>query len=191
MQRSYTNGILTEHPTILQWRKTLANQPDFNTDLIHKIHHPVTAWTDGACTDQACIALRTAGFGVFFIDQHPSNVSSHLPGSDQTSVRAEFFAAMVAISITTNDLYIQTDCFYVFTNLRKLPKHQHINTNCWNHRDLWKRIQHDIVGTNRVITVNKKLRAMLRTMMSLLASLLNSTFMGIMPLTNVLPMVLN
>ena len=62
---------------------------------------------------------------------------------------------MVAISITTNDLNIHTDCFYVHTNLLKVIKHKHISTDNWNHRDLWHIIQHNLNTLPRLVTTIK------------------------------------
>ena len=82
-------------------------------------------------------------------------MSGHLPGSDQTSVRAELYAALAGIIVTTNELHIRTDYAYVHINLCKLLKHRQLNITGWNHRDLWKRIQDNLNTNNRPVEITK------------------------------------
>lgn len=60
-------------------------------------------YTDGACTKNGKIGAR-AGYGVYFADDHPLNISRPLPGA-ATNQRAEMTAALEAIrTVLANEL---------------------------------------------------------------------------------------
>ena len=121
MNHSFYNcGISSEDPCIMEWRQSLYDFNQNGYDNIPLVHDSIVAFTDGACTHQANPVIRPAGFGVWFNDLHVSNISAHLPGMEQTSIRAELYAAMCAIIVTTNDIIIKTDCEFVFSNMLKL-----------------------------------------------------------------------
>ena len=71
----------------MHWRKTLYEFTQNGYDNDPLINDIIVAFTDGACTNQANPAIRHAGFGVWFHDIHASNISAHLPGMEQTSIR--------------------------------------------------------------------------------------------------------
>ena len=111
MSNSFYNcGICTEDQSIMQWRKALYDFNQNGYEDIPLVNDIIVVYTDGACTHQANPAIRHAGFGVWFNDKHLSNISAHLPGMEQTSIRAELYAAMCAILVTTIDIVLKTDC---------------------------------------------------------------------------------
>ena len=100
--------VYTLKTPIQKWRQTLYDFNQNGYSDIAIINDIIVAFTDGACTNQANPAIRHAGFGVWFNDNHPSNISAHLPGVEQTSIRAELYAAMCDILVTSNSLIIKT-----------------------------------------------------------------------------------
>ena len=156
LQASFYNcGVSCEESCFMDWRRSLYDFGNNGYDSVPLIHDSIVAFTDGACTHQSNPAIRHAGFGVWFNDLHASNISAHLPGMEQTSIRAELYAAMCAILVTTNDLTIKTDCEFVFSNMLKLLSNPTINLYTWDHTDLWLKIQLNISNVSRSIAIEK------------------------------------
>lgn len=78
----------------------------------------VTAWCDGACSNNGKANAR-AGFGVYFGEDDPRNLSERLDG-DQTNQRAELMALYRAMGEVkdpgSTDLELVTDSMYA-TNI--------------------------------------------------------------------------
>ena len=53
-------------------------------------------FTDGSCKRNEHSRLRRAGYGAFWGDAHPMNMSGPVPGKHQTNQRAELLAAVKA-----------------------------------------------------------------------------------------------
>ncbi len=69
----------------------------------------ITVWTDGASKNNGK-KNAVAGYGVFFGDHDPRNVSRPLaPGQEQTNQRAELMAILEAMRILTSDAAYSKD----------------------------------------------------------------------------------
>lgn len=75
----------------------------------------LTVYTDGACTNNGKVG-SAAGYGVFFGEGSPFNISARLMGK-QTNQRAEMTAVLEAIrTVLTNDLVKEGDLLEIHTD---------------------------------------------------------------------------
>jgi len=98
----------------------------------------VVVYTDGACRHNQIAALRRAGYGAWWADYHPANVSKPLPGHVQTNNRAELAAVLNVLQCEHRNVLIKTDSSYVYNGCLK---HRHVwaatgwasvkNTDLW------------------------------------------------------------
>lgn len=79
----------------------IAIKPVFSVDYFTP--EPGHIYIDGACLNNGSPNQR-AGVGVFLGPTSPCNVSVRLPGEDQSSCRAEVYAANAALSVTASRL---------------------------------------------------------------------------------------
>ncbi|KAL3116159.1 hypothetical protein niasHT_002163 [Heterodera trifolii] len=112
-------------------------------------------YTDGACSRNGFVGAK-AGFGVFWSDGHPDNVSAPVNGPP-TNNRAEYLAVISALEKATarniRRLVIRTDSALLIQSMTKwLPKWR---TNGWKtingtdvrNRDLLERLDNLTKGT--------------------------------------------
>lgn len=82
--------------------------PSFDADYFQP--EPGSVYIDGACLSNGGHNPR-AGAGVFFGPGDPSNIYKRLPGPDQTSCRAEIYAAILALEATAEPPMVNAgDC---------------------------------------------------------------------------------
>ena len=91
----------------------------------------VIIWTDGACPRNQCRALRRAGCGIYYGQDHPRNKSFALRGSEQTNNRAELLACVVALEGESRPMQIRTDSQYVIDGVEA-------RRSRGDNNDLWK-----------------------------------------------------
>jgi ribonuclease HI len=90
----------------------------------------VIIWTDGACPQNQCRALRRAGCGIFYGQEHPRNKSFALRGPEQTNNRAELLACIVALEGESRPAQIRTDSQYVIDGVAA-RRRQGDNKDLW------------------------------------------------------------
>lgn len=86
-------------------------------------HDHLVVYTDGSYRNK----YHTSGFGVFFGRKDDRNVYGPMPRTyKQTSQKAEAYAALIALCITTGDIEIRTDSLQlvycaIATRYKKMP----------------------------------------------------------------------
>jgi ribonuclease HI len=99
-------------------------------------------YTDGACANQQHPMLRLAGAGV----SGPNlRISRPLPGGDQSALRAEIYAILLAIRATIGTLRIFSDCKAAIDLVRRLLSNPRRSIISWNNFDLWRLIQKSLL----------------------------------------------
>jgi ribonuclease HI len=103
-----------------------------------KFNIPPTAeivYTDGSCLHNGTIMAR-AGYGVYFSENNPRNLSARLPGQKQSNQRAELYAVLRALETyrfhqrdgdLPKTVYVLTDSKYVVQALTDWVKLWEIN----------------------------------------------------------------
>ncbi|CAL1168460.1 unnamed protein product [Cladocopium goreaui] len=125
----------------------------------------VHLFTDGSCFAQHDVQLRFAAWAVIqascdgVTDYTGSRIlgSGPLPGLLQSSVRAEFFAIMIALQITADHdgcVFLWTDCEAVVKRLRRLISGSHVRVNS-AHADLWHRIEEALDGRRHKVVITR------------------------------------
>ena len=71
-------------------------------------------FTDWACRHNQDARFRRAGYGAFWADGHPLNISSALGDWSQTNNRAELMAVIACLETDPRPFEIRTDSRYVF-----------------------------------------------------------------------------
>ena len=94
----------------------------------------INVYTDGACTHQQWPHLRLSAAGVVW---EGFELSYPVPGPDQSALRAEIVALLIATRITVGLLHLHTDCRSAMLKLVKLLANPHRNVSAWNNLDLW------------------------------------------------------
>jgi len=79
----------------------------------------IVVFTDGACRDNQNKALRKAGLGGFWGDEHPFNFSEPLREGEQTNNRAELVAVIRVLQLEMRAVDIRTDSKYVYDGATK------------------------------------------------------------------------
>ena len=74
----------------------------------------VVVFTDGACRCNQHKAVRRAGVGGFWADNHPFNFGAPLESGDQTNNRAEMVAVIRVLQLEERPLDIRTDSKYLY-----------------------------------------------------------------------------
>ena len=128
----------------------------------HTEEGSLIVWTDGACTDQQHPTLRRAGYGVWFADNHPWNISAKLRTFTQTSPRAEARAILNAIERARGPILIVSDneaAVNYFNDLvynvkQQIPVNSRAIANASN-GDIWSRI-YNAITLLRHFNVNAK-----------------------------------
>ena len=91
----------------------------------------VVVWTDGACAGNQFRSVRRAGCGVFFGENHASNMSFALKGPEQTNQRAELAACLAVMESEPRRLEIRTDSKYVVDGVGR-PGRRGDNHDLWH-----------------------------------------------------------
>ncbi|CAE8611672.1 unnamed protein product [Polarella glacialis] len=73
----------------------------------------VVVFTDGACRNNQDARFRRAGFGAYWFDNSPQNISCELEGWAQTNNRAELMAVIVVAEQEPRAVIVRTDSKYV------------------------------------------------------------------------------
>jgi len=102
------------------------------------------AATDGSCTHPTHSLLARTGAGVFFGDNHTSNVAVPVPGLPQSAQRGEVAAMLAFLHILWRPTIVITDSKYVFSTLQVILEHGGVPPDMHNdnttHFDLWQQI---------------------------------------------------
>ncbi len=77
-------------------------------------------YVDGSAMNPTDMRRVRAGWGIYITDDHPLNAHGHLPGSSQSSFRAELAAAIHALSVTTEPTHIVSDCRGVVDGMKSI-----------------------------------------------------------------------
>ena len=98
-------------------------------------------YTDGACVHNQIPSLRRAGYGAWWADDHPMNVSLPLAGHTQTNNRAELSAVLHVLQHEPRDVHIKTDSEYVLQGcLRHRFTWAATNWTKVRNADLWQQV---------------------------------------------------
>eukprot|EP00973_Karenia_brevis_P067859 9440995-Karenia_brevis.AAC.1 len=92
-------------------------------------------FTDGACTNNQDDRFRRAGYGAYWADASPLNVSKPLHGWVQTNQRAELQAVLAVLLADKRSLEIRSDSQYVVNGFQDVLAHGHRRHGA--HLDLW------------------------------------------------------
>jgi ribonuclease HI len=106
--------------------------------------------------DNQVATLRKAGYGAWWADGHPTNISMALPGHVQTNNRAELAAVLHVLQVEPRKLLIKTDSDYV---LKGCLHHRHVwATAGWAglmNADLWRQVHSHLESRNTVVVFSK------------------------------------
>jgi ribonuclease HI len=120
---------------------------DGKTSAAERWHNSrVVVYTDGASRDNQHRALRRAGVGAFWSENHPFNISEPLQGPAQTNNRAELTAAIRVLEVDSRPVDIHTDSMYVFKGATALlcsweAAERKSRGREISNADLWKRLR--------------------------------------------------
>jgi hypothetical protein len=108
-----TSQLLRKRPAESIINEIIQNQPII-PHPVPEIHH---IYTDGACSSNGQ-AKAYAGYGVYFGENHPLNISEPLIGPIQTNNRAEMMAVIRALEIYPFEgrVIVYSDSKYIFTS---------------------------------------------------------------------------
>ena len=109
----------TPHPDLAPWQETAEGQQAEQRDEQGR----VIVYTDGSCKAQGKHPLlRVAGFGAYWGEGHPANVSAKVGGPHQTNQHGELLAVCTAAERDNRSLHIKTDSAYVKGGFDKLSR---------------------------------------------------------------------
>ncbi len=156
-------GVLSDGviiPTPQEDAKYLASESEGKPLVLHldEVLHDgmVEVYTDGACLHNQVATLRKAGYGAWWADGHPANISMALPGHVQTNNRAELAAVLHVLQVEPRKLLIKTDSDYV---LKGCLYHRHVwATAGWAglmNADLWRQVHSHLESRNTVVVFSK------------------------------------
>ena len=152
------HGIFVEDQTSTQIRN-YHNSIGF--DILDTINGRTSTnglvFTDGACTNQANPATRSAAAGCWIEDTNTSH-GLPLPGLNQTAVRAEMWAIALALRCTEGNITICTDNKYVSDHLQYVIDGV-IDIKELDNFDLWEIICKECVARSGTITSVIKVKA--------------------------------
>ena len=165
LPESLTTSGWSLHPTTaLEWNQYFAQLPAPSVPRV-TFQGAVHLFTDGSCFAQHDVQLRFAAWAVIqascdgVTDYTGSRIlgSGPLPGLLQSSVRAEFFAIMIALQITADHdgcVFLWTDCEAVVKRWRRLISGSHVRVNS-AHADLWHRIEEALDGRRHKVVITR------------------------------------
>ena len=133
---SWTTGIMVESEGLSRFRKNCS--PDLSLpDIAVKASSSEPIFVDGSCYYQKWKPLRSAASAVVIPAQRTS--AFPLPGQDCTSQRAEIYAAILAVHMTTGPISVGTDCATVLSRIQVLQAHSYDKTAAckFDNADLW------------------------------------------------------
>ena len=112
-------------------------------------------YTDGACQNNQDHRFRRAGSGIFYEPDHQLNLSTLLPGPEQTNQRAELFAVLVACWRDPRPLDIRSDSTYVCNGVLDIQSGlPSPGDRSGDHRDLWSALAHELQVRTTTVSVS-------------------------------------
>ena len=124
-------------------------------DFPDRLHSASPVFVDGSTFFSKWAPLRTAAAAVHVADQ--LDFAMLLPGKDQTSQRAELYAAVLALKATSGNIILVSDCANFASIATSLQAHgiDYDDLGALDNPDLWFCFMEELKDSNRQCVFQK------------------------------------